>query len=58
MKFRLTYFWTSGPVTHNILRCIAITFSEDPDLRLVARRAWQQRVKESFDFAALAALLK
>ena len=40
------------------VQMIAITFSEDPDPKQVERRAWQQRVKDSFDFAALAALLK
>ena len=40
------------------VQMIAITFSEDPDPTQVERRAWQQRVKDSFDFAALAALLK
>jgi len=30
----------------------------DPNPRNVERRAWQQRVKDTFDYAALAALLK
>ena len=40
------------------IQMIAIAFSEDPDPKAVERRAWQKRVKETFDFAALAALLK
>ena len=38
------------------VQMIAISFSEDPDPRQVERRAWQKRVKDTFDFAALAAL--
>ena len=30
----------------------------DPDPKQVERGAWQTRVKETFDFAALAALIK
>ncbi len=37
---------------------IAISFSNDPDPKQIERRAWQQRVKGTFDFAALAALLE
>ena len=44
--------------TPDRIQLIAITFSQDPDPRQVERRAWQQRVKETFDYAALAALLK
>lgn len=40
------------------VQMIAVSFSEDPDPKQVERRAWQKRVKETFDFAALAALLK
>ena len=40
------------------IQMIAISFSNDPDPKQVERRAWQQRVKDTFDFAALAALLK
>ena len=40
------------------VQMIAIGFSEDPDPKQVERRAWQKRVKDTFDFAALAALLK
>ena len=40
------------------VQMIAISFSNDPDPKQVERRAWQQRVKDTFDFAALAALLK
>ena len=40
------------------IQMIAITFSEDPDPKQVERRAWQQRVKDSFDFTALAGLIK
>ena len=42
----------------NRIQMIAITFSEDPDSKNVERRAWQQRVKDTFDYAALAALVK
>jgi hypothetical protein len=42
----------------NRVQLIAILFSQDPNARNTARRAWQQRVKETFDYAALAALLK
>ncbi len=42
----------------NRIQLIAITFSIDPNTRNTDRRAWQQRVKETFDYAALAALLK
>jgi hypothetical protein len=42
----------------NRIQLIAILFSEDPNTKHVERRAWQQRVKETFDYAALAALLK
>ena len=42
----------------NRLQLITVSFSLDPNTRNVERRAWQQRVKESFDYAALAALLK
>lgn len=40
------------------IQIIAISFSQDPDPKHVERRAWQQRVKETFDYAALAALLE
>ena len=40
------------------IQMIAIAFSDDPDPKQVERRAWQRRVKDTFDFAALAALLK
>jgi hypothetical protein len=33
-------------------------FSLDPNARNTERRAWQQKVKETFDYAALAALLR
>jgi hypothetical protein len=39
------------------VQIIIVSFSRDPDARQTARRAWQQQVKETFDFAALAALL-
>lgn len=39
------------------IQVIAISFSSDPNPKNTARREWQQRVKETFDFAALAALL-
>jgi hypothetical protein len=42
----------------NRIQMIAIVFSVDPDPKNVERRAWQQRVKDTFDYAALAALLK
>ena len=42
----------------NRIQMIAIIFSEDPDSKNVERRAWQQRVKETFDYAALAAMVK
>ena len=42
----------------NRIQMIAITFSVDPDPKNVERRAWQQRIKDTFDYAALAALLK
>lgn len=42
----------------NRIQLIAITFSVDPNTRNTDRRAWQQRVKDTFEYAALAALLK
>jgi len=42
----------------NRIQMIAITFSVDPDPKNAERRAWQQRVKDTFDYAALAALVK
>jgi hypothetical protein len=42
----------------NRIQTIAIIFSEDPNTKNVERRAWQQRVKDTFDYAALAALIK
>jgi hypothetical protein len=42
----------------NRIQLIAVQFSLDPNTRNVERRAWQQRMKETFDYAALAALLK
>ena len=42
----------------NRIQLIAFIFSVDPDPKNIERRAWQQRVKDTFDYAALAALLK
>ena len=42
----------------NRIQVITVAFSYDPDPKQVERRAWQTRIKETFDFAALAALLK
>jgi hypothetical protein len=42
----------------NRIQVITVLFSEDPDPQQAARRAWQTRVKETFDYAALAALLE
>jgi hypothetical protein len=42
----------------NRVQMIAVMFSLDPNPRNTERRAWQQRVKETFDYAALAALLR
>jgi len=42
----------------NRIQMIAVLFSADPDPKNVDRRAWQQRIKDTFDYAALAALLK
>jgi alpha-tubulin suppressor-like RCC1 family protein len=42
----------------NRIQLIAVLFSMDPNTRNTERRAWQQRVKDTFDYAALAALLK
>ena len=44
--------------TPNRIQIITVSFSVDPDPAQTARREWQQRFKASFDFAALAALLK
>jgi hypothetical protein len=44
--------------TPNRIQIITVSFSFDPDPAQTARREWQQRFKSSFDFAALAALLK
>ena len=41
----------------NRIQVITVAFSYDPDPKQVARRAWQTRVKETFDFTALAALI-
>ncbi len=46
------------PKQPNRIQAIAIIFSQDPDPKQVERRAWQQKVKDTFDFAALAALIK
>lgn len=40
------------------VEAIAIHFPDEPDPRQVERRAWRQRVRERFDFAALAALVR
>lgn len=45
------------PTSPNRIQLIAVRFSEDPDPKQTARRAWQQQVKDTFDFAALVALL-
>ena len=42
----------------NRIQLITVMFSEDPDPKQTVRRAWQRKTKETFDFAALAALLK
>jgi len=42
----------------NRIQLITILFSETPDPKAVELAAWQQRVKQTFDFAGLAALLK
>jgi hypothetical protein len=42
----------------NRVQVITVMFSYDPDPRQVERRAWQTRIKETFDFAALAALIE
>jgi alpha-tubulin suppressor-like RCC1 family protein len=42
----------------NRVQVITVAFSYDPDPKQVERRAWQTRVKETFDYAALAALIK
>ena len=42
----------------NRIQLITILFSETPDPRAVEIRAWERRMKETFDFAGLAALLK
>ena len=46
------------PMPPNRIQAVAILFSEDPDPKQIERRRWQQKVTETFDFAALAALLK
>lgn len=43
--------------TPNRVQLIMVSFSKDPDPAQGERRAWQQRVKDTFDFAALNALL-
>ena len=42
----------------NRIQVITVAFSYDPDPKQVERRAWQTRFKDTFDFAALAALIK
>ena len=42
----------------NRIQVITVAVSYDPDPKQVERRAWQTRVKETLDYAALAALLK
>ena len=42
----------------NRIQLIAVMFSMDPNPRNTERREWQQRVKDTFDYTALAALLK
>ena len=46
------------PKQPNRVQAIAIIFSHDPDPKQIERRAWQQKVKDTFDFAALAALIE
>jgi hypothetical protein len=36
----------------NRIQMIAVLFSADPDPKNVDRRAWQQRIKDTFDYAA------
>jgi hypothetical protein len=45
----------AGP---NRIQVITVMVSYDPDPRQVERRAWQTRIKETLDYAALAALLE
>jgi hypothetical protein len=40
------------------VQAIAIFFPDEPDPKQVERRAWRQRLKDTFDFAALAALIR
>ena len=42
----------------NRIQVITVVVSYDPDPKQVERRAWQTRVKETLDYAALAALIK
>ena len=42
----------------NRIQLIALMFSMDPNPRNTERREWQQRVKDTFDYTAVAALLK
>jgi alpha-tubulin suppressor-like RCC1 family protein len=42
----------------NRVQMIAVMFSLDPNARNTERRAWQQKVKETFDYPALAVLLR
>ena len=44
--------------TPDRIQVIAISFSRIPTPRQIERKAWQARVKSTFDFAALAALIK
>jgi hypothetical protein len=46
------------PADPNRIQVISVLISHDPDPKQVERRAWQTRIKETFDFAALAALIK
>lgn len=57
MNFKRDPTFPDPNAPHRI-QLITISFSADPDSRQVERRAWQQRVKETFDFAALALLVK
>ena len=54
VKFDTAFFDHSTP---NRVQLVMVLFSKWPDARQAARLAWQQQTKDTFDYAALAALL-
>ncbi len=47
-----------GPKTSNRIQLIALMIAPEPDPAKVDRKAWRERVRQTFDVAGLAALLR